>query len=97
MSIIQRQSLLAIIAIATLAAPTAASAQSAAEMSFFVTSIGKGDGANLGGLEGADAHCEALGKAAGSTAAGWRAYLSTTMPKGEAGVNARDRIGKGPW
>ncbi|MGE0849456.1 MAG: hypothetical protein AB7O44_07515 [Hyphomicrobiaceae bacterium] len=68
-----------------------------AAMSFFVTSAGKGDGANLGGLEGADAHCQALAKAAGSTKTTWRAYLSTTAPGGEAGVNARDRIGKGPW
>lgn len=69
----------------------------AASMSFFVTSVGKGDGANLGGLEGADAHCAALAQAAGSTKTSWKAYLSTTAPQGEAGVNARDRIGKGPW
>jgi hypothetical protein len=68
-----------------------------AKMSFFVTSAGKGDGANLGGLDGADAHCQALAKAAGSTKTNWRAYLSTTAPGGEAGINARDRIGKGPW
>jgi hypothetical protein len=67
------------------------------DMSFFVTSVGSGDGANLGGLEGADAHCNALAKAAGSTKTNWKAYLSTTAPQGEAGVNARDRIGKGPW
>jgi hypothetical protein len=66
-------------------------------MTFFVTSAGKGNGADLGGLEGADAHCAALAKAAGSTVATWRAYLSTTAPGGDAGVNARDRIGKGPW
>jgi hypothetical protein len=66
-------------------------------MSFFVTSVGKGDGANLGGLEGADAYCNQLAKAAGSTKTDWKAYLSTTAPQGEAGVNARDRIGKGPW
>lgn len=66
-------------------------------MSFFVTSTAKGDGANLGGLEGADAHCAALAKAVGSPKTNWRAYLSTTAPQGEAGVNARDRIGKGPW
>jgi hypothetical protein len=65
--------------------------------SFFVTSVGKGNGADLGGLEGADAHCLALAKAAGSPNTTWRAYLSTTAPGGEAGVNARDRIGKGPW
>ncbi|MCZ7566795.1 MAG: hypothetical protein M5U08_25760 [Burkholderiales bacterium] len=66
-------------------------------MTFFVTSVGKGNGADLGGLAGADAHCLALAKAAGSPHTNWRAYLSTTAPGGEAGVNARDRIGKGPW
>ena len=60
-------------------------------MSFFVTSEGKGDGANLGGIEGADAHCQALAEAAGSTGKTWRAYLSTSTE------NARDRIGSGPW
>ncbi|MFM9887437.1 MAG: hypothetical protein ACKVQT_30805 [Burkholderiales bacterium] len=68
-----------------------------ANMTFFVTSVGKGNGADLGGLAGADAHCLALAKAAGSTQTNWRAYLSTTAPGGDAGVNARDRIGKGPW
>ena len=66
-------------------------------MTFFVTSAGKGNGADLGGLDGGDAHCAALAKAAGAKAANWRAYLSTTLPGGDAGVNARDRIGKGPW
>lgn len=66
-------------------------------MTFFVTSVGKGNGADLGGLEGADAHCSALAQAVGSKFTNWRAYLSTTMPGGDAGVNARDRIGKGPW
>ena len=66
-------------------------------MTFFITSAGKGSGADLGGLEGADAHCAALAKAAGSTLTNWRAYLSTTVPGGDEGVNARDRIGKGPW
>jgi hypothetical protein len=74
----------------------AAQAQQPA-MTFFVTSVGKGNGADLGGLDGADAHCAALAKAAGSAKSNWRAYLSTTEPGGEAGVNARDRIGKGPW
>jgi hypothetical protein len=68
-----------------------------ASMSFFVTSVGKGKGADLGGLAGADAHCQALAKAAGSNETNWHAYLSTTEPGGNAGVNARDRIGKGPW
>lgn len=63
-------------------------------MGFFVTSVGIGDGANLGGLEGADAHCQSLAEAAGSEGRTWRAYLSTS---GDGGVNARDRIGSGPW
>jgi hypothetical protein len=66
-------------------------------MTFFVTSQGKGNGADLGGLEGADAHCNSLAKAAGSKLTNWKAYLSTTVPGGDAGVNARERIGKGPW
>jgi len=66
-------------------------------MTFFVTSVGSGKGGDLGGLEGADAHCNELAKAAGSKLTNWKAYLSTTMPGGDAGVNARDRIGKGPW
>jgi hypothetical protein len=60
-------------------------------MSFFVTSVGLGDGANLGGLEGADAHCQQLAEAAGTGAKTWQAYLSAE------GANARDRIGTGPW
>jgi hypothetical protein len=67
------------------------------DMTFFVTSKGSGKGADLGGLEGADAHCNALAKTAGSKRTDWKAYLSTTQPGGDAGVNARDRIGKGPW
>jgi len=63
-------------------------------MSYFVTSVGSGDGANLGGLAGADAHCAALATDAGSTGKTWHAYLSTT---GAGGVNAKDRIGAGPW
>jgi hypothetical protein len=78
------------------AAPRA-EAQVQADMSFFVTSAGKAKGADLGGLEGADAHCAALAKAAGARRTTWRAYLSTTAPGGDAGVNARDRVGKGPW
>src|SRR5687768_7944739 len=63
-------------------------------MSFFVTSVGKGDGANYGGIAGADAHCQTLAAAAGRGAAKWVAYLSTQGPNA---VNARDRIGAGPW
>ena len=89
-------SLLAAVAAVGLGLPTAAQAQQA-NMTFFVTSVGKGNGADLGGLAGADAHCQALATAAGSTRTDWRAYLSTTAPGGDAGVNARDRIGNGPW
>ena len=67
------------------------------EMTFFITSVGSGKGADLGGLDGADAHCNELAKAAGSKRTDWKAYLSTTMPGGDAGVSARERIGKGPW
>ncbi len=69
----------------------------AQDMTFFVTSVGKGNGADFGGLDGADAHCNALAKAAGSKHTNWKAYLSTWMPGGDAGVSARDRVGKGPW
>jgi hypothetical protein len=65
-----------------------------ANMSFFVTSVGLGKGADLGGVAGADAHCQTLAKAAGAGAKTWHAYLST---QGAGAVNARDRIGKGPW
>ena len=63
-------------------------------MTFFVTSVGVGDGGNLGGLAGADAHCQSLAEAAGAGGRTWRAYLST---QGDNAVNARDRIGTGPW
>jgi hypothetical protein len=76
-------------------APTVQAQQ--ANMTFFVTSTGSGKGGDLGGLDGADAHCAALAKAAGAKAANWRAYLSTSLPGGDAGVDARSRIGKGPW
>lgn len=66
-------------------------------MSFFVTSVGKGDGANLGGLAGADAHCQQLASAAGRGNATWRAYLSQAAAPGLPQVHARDRIGAGPW
>jgi hypothetical protein len=64
---------------------------------FFVTSVGLGRGGNLGGLAGADAHCQALAKAEGSGDHTWRAYLSTTRTQTAPAVNARDRIGPGPW
>jgi hypothetical protein len=66
-------------------------------LSFFITSAGSGKGADLGGLAGADAHCGALAKAAGAGTRVWRAYLSTAPADGKPGVNAKDRIGSGPW
>ncbi|WP_448192367.1 hypothetical protein [Azospirillum sp. sgz301742] len=69
----------------------------AANMSFFVTSAGSGKGADLGGLEGADRHCQQLAQAAGAGSRTWHAYLSTQAMGGQPAVNARDRIGKGPW
>jgi hypothetical protein len=66
-------------------------------MSFFVTSVGVGNGANLGGLAGADRHCQTLAAAAGAGSRTWHAYLSLSAAGGQAAVNARDRIGQGPW
>jgi hypothetical protein len=94
------------IALAALFGP--ASAQQAAQtpqqpqapqvpMSFFVTSVGKGDGGNLGGLAGADAHCQTLAAAAGRGNVTWRAYLSAAAQGPNPIVHARDRIGRGPW
>jgi len=80
--------------LAALSSSGIAHAQSAAEMTFFVTSVGSGHGADFGGLAGADKHCQALAAAVGAGSKTWRAYLST---QGAGAVNARDRIGKGPW
>jgi hypothetical protein len=66
-------------------------------MSFFLTSVGSGDGANLGGIDGADAHCSNLAEAAGHEGKTWRAYLSTDPRPGQPAIHARDRIGEGPW
>jgi hypothetical protein len=79
--------------------PSAASAQNTdrAPMTFFVTSEPIGDGGNLGGLAGADAHCQALAAAVGEGNHTWRAYLSTQARPGQPAINARDRIGDGPW
>jgi hypothetical protein len=87
---------------ALLALGLAAEAQSppaagAAGMTFFVTSVGTGQGADLGGLAGADAHCQSLAQAAGAGQRSWRAYLSTSAAAGQPAINARDRIGSGPW
>ncbi len=67
------------------------------DMTFFITSTGPGKGGDLGGLAGADKHCQTLAQSAGASAHTWRAYLSTQAEGGQAAVNARDRIGKGPW
>lgn len=75
---------------------TAAGAQDE-RMSFFLTSAGPGEGADLGGLAGADAHCEQLAAAVGAGDKTWRAYLSAAPAGGSPAVNARDRIGSGPW
>jgi hypothetical protein len=85
-------------AAATLAVVAAVPAQAqSANTSFFVTSAGPGNGANLGGLEGADSQCARLAQAAGAGGKTWHAYLSTQAADGKPAVNARDRIGKGPW
>ena len=75
-------------------APSRGPAAPPQPMSFFITSAPKGDGANYGGLAGADAYCQQLGAAAGRGGVTWHAYLST---QGAGAVNARDRIGNGPW
>jgi hypothetical protein len=72
-------------------------AQQAPNMTFFVTSAGSGKGADLGGLAGADAHCQMLAATAGAGGKTWRAYLSTNAGAQGGAVNARDRIGNGPW
>jgi hypothetical protein len=86
---------LALAAIAALATRPAY-AQSA-DTTFFITSVGPGNGANLGGLAGADKYCQTLAQGAGAGAKTWHAYLSTQAADGQPAVNARDRIGKGPW
>lgn len=86
-----------ILASAALLALAGATQAQQNNMTFFVTSVGPGKGGDLGGLAGADAHCQKLAEAAGAGGKTWKAYLSSnTPPTGEA-VNARDRIGKGPW
>ncbi|MGH8666746.1 MAG: hypothetical protein ACREUX_20980 [Burkholderiales bacterium] len=82
---------------ASLLLATAAVAAQAADMSFFVTSVGLGKGADLDGLAGADKHCQSLAAKAGAGKRTWRAYLSTQAADGAKAVNARERIGSGPW
>jgi len=96
-----RKRLLTALAIAVLSSSYAAVAQQPPAppqpMTFFVTSAGSGSGANLGGLAGADRQCQALATAAGAGSRTWHAYLSVSASGGQPAVNARDRIGQGPW
>jgi hypothetical protein len=85
-----------LVTVASLAAFAASPAQ-AQSASFFLTSAGPGKGADLGGIDGADKHCQSLAQATGAGAKTWHAYLSTQAADGKPAVNARDRIGKGPW
>lgn len=91
----------ALVASATLAALTLGACVTPdtpqARMTFFVTSVGSGKGADLGGLAGADQHCQNLANAAGAGKRTWRAYLSASATGGAAAVNAIERIGRGPW
>ncbi|HSA56886.1 MAG TPA: hypothetical protein VLE53_14340 [Gemmatimonadaceae bacterium] len=88
---------LTLLATAGAASAQATGAAQGGSLSFFITSVGPGNGANLGGLEGADRHCQSLAQAAGAGGKTWRAYLSATASGGQPAVNARDRIGAGPW
>jgi len=83
----------AILALGACAAP----GPSKSQMGFFVTSVGSGKGADFGGLAGADRHCQSLATAAGAGQRTWRAYLSASASGGTPAINARDRIGQGPW
>src|SRR5262249_19658130 len=88
----------AALVISVLAAPSMPAQQAPANpMSFFVTSVGSGKGANLGGLLGADQHCQMLAAAVGAGNKTWHAYLSENGSAGHPTINARDRIGNGPW
>jgi len=91
-----KKSVILLLSFITLVLSAIAIAQSNT-MSFFIVSVGSGKGADLGGLEGADQHCQTLAAAAGAGGKTWRAYLSTQTDDGKAAVNARDRIGSGPW
>jgi hypothetical protein len=94
---INRWSLLACAAAVSLLTACGSMTGAKSGMSFFVTSTNPGKGGDLGGLAGADAHCQKLATAAGAGNRTWRAYLSAQPVAGQPGVNARDRIGKGPW
>jgi hypothetical protein len=95
-----RSSLLALASLLAFGGEASVQAQTqgdAGAMTFFVTSAGPGNGADLGGLAGADAHCRQLAEAVGAGGHTWRAYLSTQASDGQPAVDARDRIGDGPW
>lgn len=83
--------------LAVLSATAWAAPPASPSMSFFVTSVGSGKGADFGGLEGADKHCQTLADAAGAGGKKWRAYLSTTAIGSVPAVHARERVGSGPW
>jgi hypothetical protein len=93
----QRLRGLTIVTAIMLSAGAAGEAAAQQAMTFFVTSVGIGKGGDLGGLEGADRHCQRLAQAVGAGNRTWRAYLSTQSAGGSPAVNARDRIGAGPW
>lgn len=88
---------LSIIAASLVVIATAPVHAQQANMTFFITSTPIGNGGNLGGLAGADNQCQTLAQAAGAGAKTWRAYLSTQAADGKPAINAKDRIGKGPW
>src|SRR5881396_3220021 len=87
----------AVVLIVTPGMALAQQTQATNSMSFFVTSVGPGKGGNLGGLLGADRHCQMLAAAAGAVNKTWHAYLSENGSAGHPSINARDRIGNGPW
>jgi hypothetical protein len=96
MSYTMRLPLLVLLVLVPVSLSLPAQAQQTA-MTFFITSVGPGDGANLSGLDGADRHCQTLAQAVGAGGRTWRAYLSTQAVGEAQAVNARDRIGRGPW
>jgi hypothetical protein len=91
---IRKSILIGVVATASVTGTAVSQQDDPPPMNFFITSVGAGDGANLGGLEGADAHCQSLASAVGRGDSTWVAYLST---QGQGAVNARDRIGDGPY